>query len=167
MAKQSWQLLQEIKNSESRILELEKAARDIENSILKKKQNMQPLIEKAKKHEEQILKLQQDILEKAKQKTESIKSKVEEGTRVVANFEKFFERKAEVETFIVQIEREKKELEDSFKLLEKKAIAFDLATKSNSMSVYIKDLEKDLENVNKKKDNFKENLEKLIKLVKG
>jgi hypothetical protein len=46
-------------------------------------------------------------------------------------------------------------------------MAFDLATKSNTVTTHVKELEKDLDKLNSKKSKFKENLEKLIKLIKG
>jgi chromosome segregation ATPase len=150
--------------SENKILNLEKTVRGIEDNIIKKKEEIQPLLDKSKMHEEQIIKLQNDIMEKATQKTKSIKSDMEQGNKIVSNFEKFFDKKAEIETLISTIDSEKKELEDSFSALQKKALAFEIATKSSSNT---KDLEKDLEKINSKKTKLKTDLEKLIKLVKG
>jgi chromosome segregation ATPase len=62
---------------------LEKAVKDIEINVKQKKETIQPLLDKARKHEEEILKLQQEILEKARQKSESIRSKVAEGSKAV------------------------------------------------------------------------------------
>jgi chromosome segregation ATPase len=150
--------------SENKILNLEKTVRGIEDNIIKKKEEIQPLLDKSKMHEEQIIKLQNDILEKATQKTKSIRSDMEQGNKIVSNFEKFFDKKAEIETLISTIDSEKKELEVSFSALQKKALAFEIATKSSSNT---KDLEKDLEKINSKKTKLKTDLEKLIKLVKG
>ena len=135
--------------------------------IINKKNSLQPLLDKAKKHEEHILSLQQEILSKAKQKTGEIEEKVEEGTSVVENFEKFFEKKTEVENLIAGIEKERDDLIQEHKVLEKKALAFDLATKSKTVTSQVKDLEKEMENVNKRRGKFKQDLEKLIKLIKG
>lgn len=157
----------DISVSTTRVTELEKYVKGIEDNIRKKKEAIQPLLDKAKNHEEQILRLQDDILNKTREKTESIKSKIQEGSKVVANFEKFFAKKAEVETMVNDVEKEKNELAEEFRMLERKAMAFDLATKSNTINTHIKQMEKDLENINKKKSKFSENLEKLIKLVKG
>jgi hypothetical protein len=156
-----------IVKTEKRVKELEKSAKIIEENVKKKRVELQPLLDSAKKHEEHILQLQEEILNKAKEKTTSIKNKVEEGSRAVSGFEKFFTKKNEVESFINEIGEEKKDLIESFKLLEKKALAFDLATKSNTVTTHVKELEKDLDKLNSKKSKFKENLEKLIKLIKG
>jgi chromosome segregation ATPase len=156
-----------ISASKNRIYNLQNAVKDIEASVLKKKSSVQPLLDKAKKHEDQILKLQQDILDKARKKTEEIQGEARQGGNIVANFEKFFEKKAEVDNLIVQLEKEKTDLQNDFENLKKKALAFDIATKSNSVTTHVKDLESDMEEVNKKRDKFKTDLEKLIKLVKG
>lgn len=156
-----------ITESEKKILELESVVKNIEKNVVAKKSSIQPLLDEAKKHEEQILKLQQDILEKTRRKTEEIKSKVEEGTKYLQNFEKFFEKKTEIEAQITKTDSERKELEESFNRLKNKALAFDLSTKGNLGSSHIKELEKGLEDVNQKKSGFKQDLEKLIKLIKG
>jgi len=153
--------------SEKKILELESVVRDIQKNVMAKKSSIQPLLDEAKKHEEQILSLQQDILEKTRKKTDEIKSKVEEGTKFVNNFEKFFDKKAEIEAQVAKTEAERKELENSFTRLKNKALAFDLSTKGNTGSTHIKELEKGLDDVNQKKSGFKADLEKLIKLIKG
>ncbi len=156
-----------ITESERKILELESVVKDIEKNVILKKSSIQPLLDEAKKHEEQILKLQQDILEKTRKKTDEIRSKVEEGTKFVQNFEKFFEKKSEIEAQINKTEAEKKELEESFSRLKNKALAFDLSTKGNVGTSHIKELESGLNDVNQKKTGFKADLEKLIKLIKG
>jgi chromosome segregation ATPase len=102
--------------TEKRVKELEKSTRVIEENVKKKRLGLQPLLDGAKKHEEQILKLQDEILSKAKDKAASIKSKVEEGSKAVSSFEKFFTKKNEVEALISEISNEKKYLMDSFKL---------------------------------------------------
>jgi chromosome segregation ATPase len=156
-----------IVTTENRVKEIERSVNSIEDNIKKKRMDLQPLLDNAKKHEEQILKLQDEILSKAKEKTESIKSKVVEGEKAVTGFEKFFSKKNAVELLINEINDEKKDLGECFKNLGKKAMAFDLATKSNTVNTHVKELEKDLEKLNSKKSKFRENLEKLIKLIKG
>ncbi|MBN2368626.1 hypothetical protein JXC34_06400 [Candidatus Woesearchaeota archaeon] len=156
-----------ITHSKGRIFQLENAARKIESNIQKKKNILQPMVEKAKQHEAEITKLQQDILNKASQKTEEIRSKVEEGTEAVSKFETFFKKKAEIETLIAEIDKEKKDIQTEFDMLSKKALAFDIASKSNTVATHMKLLEKNLEEVNKKKSKFKFDLERLINLIKG
>ncbi len=153
--------------TENRVKSLEKSVKSIQDGVRKKRSDLQPLIDDARKHEEQILKLQNDILNKAKEKSESIRNKVQEGSKAVSSFEKFFDKRNDVESLINEINEEKKDLGLSFKELEKKALAFDLATKSNTVNTHVKELEKDLDKLNTKKLKFRENLEKLIKLIKG
>jgi hypothetical protein len=154
-------------DSEAKVTYLGKAVSSIEQNITKKKKSIQPLMDKSKKHEDEILRLQDDILKKARQKTQAIRSQIEEGVKVTNKFQHFFDKKKEVSDMIKKIEIEKVELESSFKKLEKKAISFDLSTKSNTVRTHMKALEKDLNNVSQKKNKFQLDLEKLIKLVKG
>ena len=154
-------------DSEKKILNLQKVVTEIEGAITKKKKDIEPLINKAKKHEEQILALQEDILNKAREKTKAIKSQVDEGAKATAKFKEFFDKKSVISNLIDKIENEKKEFSDMFKALEKKALAFDLSTKSNVVSSHVKTLEKEYNDINKRKSVIREDLEKLIKLIKG
>lgn len=154
-------------DSERKVRELGKAVNDIELNINKKRKYIQPMLNKAKKHEEHILKLQDEILTKAKEKTFAIKSQIIESQKVTDNFQKFFDKKNQVGELIQKIEDEKDDIMNDFKILEKKALAFDLSSKSDTVGTHMKSLEKNLNEVNKKRNTLKENLEKLIKFVKG
>jgi chromosome segregation ATPase len=153
--------------SEKKMLALGRSVKEIEEDIIKRREYIQPLLDKAKTHEEEISRLQDEILKKSREKTESIKNKVAEGGKALTNFQKFFDKKAIIEGQITQVDSEKKALEDSFKQLQKKALAFDFATKSHTVTTHVKEMEKDMNEINAKKNKFKENLEKLIKLIKG
>ncbi|MBT3721560.1 hypothetical protein HN789_03940 [archaeon] len=157
----------DLKSSKKRVINIEKAVDGIEENILKKKNYIEPLLNKAKKHEQDILDLQDEILQKAKQKTAAIKSQIGESVKATSKFKDFFKRKSEIENLIDNIDKEKTDLEKDFLKLEKKALAFDLSTKSNVVSTHIKELEKNLTTVDKKRSLLKQNLEKLIKLIKG
>lgn len=157
----------ELKTSEVRVVTLNKSVEEIEENILKKKNYIEPLLKKAKEHEKEILNLQQEILEKAKEKTAAIKSQVNESIKATSKFKEFFDKKSEIEKLINTIDNEKKEMEESFKTLEKKALAFNISTKSSLVSSQMKDLEKNLSTVNNKKSKLKIDLEKLVKLIKG
>jgi chromosome segregation ATPase len=154
-------------DSEKKIKLLGKSVDSIEKSISQKKKIIQPLLNEAKKHEDQILELQEEIMKKAHQKTMAIKSQVQESVKVTGEFKKFFDKRKEVGDLISVIEGEEDDLKKSFLKLEKKALAFDLVNKSSSVKSHMIDLEKDLNTVNKKKSKLREDLEKLIKLVKG
>jgi chromosome segregation ATPase len=156
-----------LSESEKKILNLQKVVTEIEDAITRKKKDIEPLITKARKHEEQILALQEDILSKSREKTKAIKSQVDEGAKATAKFKEFFDKKSVISNLIAKIEGEKKELEEMFKALQKKAVAFDLSTKSNVVSSHVKQLEKEYNDINKRKSVIKEDLEKLIKLIKG
>ena len=154
-------------DSEAKVSYLGKAVDTIEKNIIQKKKSIQPMIDKAKKHEEEILLLQDHILKKTREKTQAIKNQIQEGAKVTNKFQHFFDKKKEVSDMIKEIEIEKKDLQESFQRLEKKAISFDLTTKSNTVRTHIKSLEKEMNQVSKKKSKFALDLEKLIKLVKG
>ncbi len=166
LGKRSGEEMAGIGASEVRVANIEKSVKAIEEDITKKKDIIQPLLDRAKKHEAQILTLQEEILKKAKEKTSSIKEHVDEGSKVVSNFEKFFSKKAEIEQLINDVEKEEKEIINNFRELEKRAIAFNLATNASLVNAQVKELERQLDVVNKKKGKFREDLEKLINIVK-
>jgi exonuclease VII small subunit len=125
------------------------------------------MLDSTKKHEEQIMRLQEEILSKVKEKSAAIKSQVAESKKAKDKFKSFFDKKNSVEELIRRIESEKLELEESFKKLEKKALAFDLSTKTTTVTSHVKTLEKDYMEINKKKNGLKLDLEKLTRLIKG
>ncbi|MCM2325662.1 MAG: hypothetical protein NDI94_04310, partial [Candidatus Woesearchaeota archaeon] len=156
-----------ISESEKKALNLENYVGEIEKNIFKRKKDMQPLLDKSKAHEEQIMKIQEEILQKVKQKSTAIKTQVAESLKAKSNLQSFFEKKANVENLIGQIEKEKMEMEDSFRKLEKKAIAFNVSSKTDTVTSHVKGLEKDYANITKKRNKLKEDLLKLTKLIKG
>ena len=153
--------------SEKKAANLEQTIKEISDNITKKKLELQPLLDKAKKHEDKIVKLQDDILKKAKEKTMAIKTQVDESVKATTKFKKFFDRRKTVTNLISKIDSEKKELEADFKTLQKKVLAFDLSTKSNIVKSHVGGLEKQFTKISDKKSVLKQDLEKLVKLVKG
>jgi len=156
-----------IHNSKKITINLENSVNEIEKNIIKKREYIEPMLERAQKHEEQILRLQQEILAKAQEKTSAIKSQVQESVKATTEFEKFFEKKDSINNLIQKIENEKKELEQQFTILRKKALSFDLSIKSSNGRTYVKELEKNLNSTDKKRSVLRNDLEKLIKLIKG
>jgi chromosome segregation ATPase len=156
-----------ISESEKKALNLENYVGEIEKNIFRRKKDMQPLLDKSKAHEEQIMKIQDEILQKVKQKSTAIKTQVAESLKAKSNLQSFFEKKANVENLIGQIEKEKLEMEESFRKLEKKAIAFNVSSKTDTVTSHVKGLEKDYTSITKKRNKLKEDLLKLTKLIKG
>lgn len=157
----------EIGKDEKSILALQKVAKDIEKNILEKKSSIQPLLDKVKDHEDEITSLEDDILKKVKKKTAVIKSKIKEGEQATTKFETFFKKKKQIESLIAAIDRDKAELREELGHLAKKATSFDLVTKSTNVKVHISELQKELNQAEKKKLKLKTQLKSLMQFIKG
>ncbi len=153
--------------TEKDINALEKTAERIEKEVQEKKSAINPLLNKVKEHEKEILRIQEKILNKVRQKTAEIRSQVKEGEGATEKFEAFFSKKKQIENMIDNIEKNKEDLRNELIRLTKKATTFDVATKSTNIRSHIADLEKELKNVESKKDKFKKQLNSLLKLIKG
>ena len=125
------------------------------------------MLDKAKSHEKDILKQQEIILEKVRQKTEAIKAQVHEGTLVTTKFKRFFDKKMEIENLLNQVDQDSKSLKEEFNLLLKKATAFNITSKSASIDTHVKELNKELKKIDRKRETFKKQLNQLVKLIKG
>jgi chromosome segregation ATPase len=152
---------------EDHLKQVEKLAANLEREIMKKKDALKPLVDEAQKNEKRILDIQEDIYEKVRQRSSQIKAQIEESEAVISRFNKFFDRKNEIEALLAQIEREREDLKAELNELTKKAVAFEIVKKSSDVNKHIKDLENEFQKIEKKRNIFKNEISKLVKLIKG
>ncbi|MBU0757963.1 MAG: hypothetical protein KKF44_07875 [Nanoarchaeota archaeon] len=157
----------EIGIEEHHVRKLESMVDKIEEDIGVKKRELMALLDSSKKHEEQVIKRQEDILNKVKLKTDSISGQLKETELMTAKFKQFFDKKVDIENLLKKADAENQELKNEFADLVKKATAFNLATKSADADTHIIKLNKDLIKIDKKRESYKQKIKKLIKLIKG
>ena len=157
----------EIQIEEGHIKKLEKIAQELENEVDSKKKKLIPLVDLAKEHEKKIIKIQEDIYSKVLKKSSQIKAQVHESETVISKFNKFFDRKSDVEELLSKIEKDREDLKKELEILTKKAIAFEVLKKSSNIKDHIKTLQKEFSKIDKKRNIFKKEIDKLVSLVKG
>jgi len=156
-----------IKHHEERLKQLKKLADSMEKEIKGKRENeIQPLVESSSKHQEKILKVQDDIVKKIRARKEQIESYETQGEQIAKRFEKFFKKKADTEKIVKDLEKQKADMKADLNDLIKKARAFDLTSKKDS-SKHIKELEKKMNEYDKKHSSFAKRLEDLRKVISG
>jgi len=153
--------------SEGKINKLTQLAQTIETNIKEKKEKtITPLMKLSQEHKEKILKVQDEILDKIKQKQLNMKDTEIQGEKVYAKFQSFFDKKANVDELFKKIDEDRNIMKKELAGLIKKAIAFNLTLKSADVKQQTVDLEKKLSEINNKRDVLKKEMEKLNELIK-
>lgn len=151
-----------IRNSEVHIDKLKNLTGQIRIRAEKEKNMIEPLIEKSRKHEENMLKLQDKIIQKISEKEE----KLEKVKIVSSKFKKFFNNKMKVLNLIDKLNQDRDVLENELISLVNKAKSFQLTSKSVEIGKRMLDLERKFGDVDKKKKIFEEEYKKLEKHLK-
>jgi len=152
--------------TEDHIKYLDKIATKVGDNIVKEREKIDPLVKETHIQEEQILETQEEIVKKVVQKRKEIAQNVEESTHAADKFKKFFEQKSEVEKLIKKVDQDKELLQQELAELIKKAHAFDLASKKSDVKKYITELNAKFKQIEKKREKFKKEINKLINLIK-
>lgn len=156
-----------IQSSEKKIDSLEKMAEKVEDEIKKKKTDVvTPLVEMAEQHKEKIIRLQDEIVEKLRQKKNDIETFSTHGRETAKRFEEFFNKKIEVEKLFVEIETNKKDLKTEMETLINKARVFNAIVSEADLKKHIQELLEKYEDVQMKKATMRKNMDKLVGLLR-
>ncbi len=158
---------QKIDVSENHITKLEKLATNIENTIEKRKGSLDPLVEESKQHKQKINDIKKEVLGKIIDKQNEIDVKVGSYNKVITRFKKLFDKKNKIENMIKEVESERNNMKKDLNDLIKKAVAFNLISKSTDVKKHIRELEKRFNEIDKKKKSLKSKLFKLVCIVSG
>lgn len=151
---------------EERLLTLKTLAESLEKEIKEKREReLLPLIETSNRHQEKILKIQEDIIAKIKARKEQIAAYETQGKEIAARFEKFFERKAQTERLVTELEKQKAEMQKELQDLISKAKGFDLATKNSDVQKHIAELNSKFDQFDRKREGFASQLRKLRDMI--
>jgi len=154
--------------SEKRVESLERMADKVEDELKKKKTDIiTPLIEMSHSHKEKIIKIQDDILNKIKQRKTDIETLSSKGREQAANFEKFFSKKSQIDKLFKEVEDNKSDLKKEMETMINQARAFNVAVSTGDMKKHIQELLNRYEKVEKKKQNMKGSMDKLVDMLKA
>jgi len=152
-----------IKNSEMHIERLNQLMEDIKHRIIEEKSALDPLLEKSKEQEKNVLELQSQIAKKLAHKQKNITNM----KGITKKIEDFFEKKMVILNLVDKVNKDRDELEKSLIELIKKAKAFQLSAKAGDIGKEMIELEKRFSEVDKKKGIFEAELKKLTSFFRG
>lgn len=157
-----------MKHHETRLDNLKTVAETLEKDIKgKREKEIIPLVESSKRHQEKILKIQDDIIAKIKERKTKIAEHESQGKEIARRFEKFFEKKVQTERIVLDLEKSKNAMKADLNELVRKAKSFDLAAKSSDTKKHIKNLENQFDDFNKQSSDFARRLETLRSFILG
>jgi len=155
-----------INEDQYRLQRLRELARQIEKELeYKSKKELEPLIKASDKHKEKILKIQDSILEKVKDKKNKISKYEEQGDEIFRKFDVFFKKREKTEQILLDLEKSKNEMEQDLTTLKKKAEAFNLLKTNKSVNKQVQELEASYKGFLKKRTLFKKGVERLKKVI--
>lgn len=157
-----------IAHHEERLTTLKQLADSLEHDIKQKREKeLRPLIDSSAKHQEKILRIQDDIVNKIKTRKEKIEEYETQGVEIAKRFEKFFKKKADTEKIVTDLEKQKAAMKEELEQLILKAKSFDLAAKDSDTKKHIKELEKQFSDFDSKQSVFVKKLDSLKKIISG
>ena len=154
-----------VADTEDHISRLKEVADGIKVAVEKRKNELDSLFAESKEQENNILEMQKSILDKATEKKKQIEDRIESGKGASKKFKNFFEKKADIDGMLNEINSEKDALEKELIMLIKKAKAFSIASKSQEMATNMAKLKSTFKHVEKKKGAFEKGIRKLINIM--
>ena len=151
-----------IKNSELHIEKLSHLIDDIKQHVEDEKSVIDPLLEKSKEQERKIAELQDEIIKKIAEKQKNVSN----ANNITKKIKDFFDKKLFVVTLIDRVDKDRDDLEKSLVELIKKAKSFQLSANSSDIGKEMVELEKKFNEVDKKKNVFEEEFNKLNSFLK-
>lgn len=148
------------------IKNIEKATQKIEEVIVQKKKSLEPLLNQSKEHEEKIIESQNKLIKKVMENKSKITQAETESKETIEKFKTFFEKKAQIEMLLMKIEEDKIRLKAELNNLIKKSKMFDIVSSAKNSDKHVKELKIAMDEVEKKKETFKQEIAKLLGLVK-
>lgn len=125
------------------------------------------LLEKLEADKERTRKEQEDLLEKAKEKTREILKYHDAGKKIYESFKGFFIKKIKTEELINKIDKEKTDMVKELEDLKRKVAAFSLMTKNQDIKGEMKEIEAKIKKMESNKNSLMKKIESLVNYIKG
>lgn len=155
---------EKIDETKAKVKSLENSASNIIINLKKQKNFFQPLIDEGSKHEKKIIELQANLLKKVSLKKKSISEAADEGEKVLAKFNKYFDRKKELDEIFNRIEKDRADLNLEMNNLLKKSKLLQITGKD--VDTHVDDLKSSMKRVDQKRNIFQDELTRLKSLIK-
>lgn len=149
-----------------RLQRLRELSRQIEKELqYKATKELEPLIKASEKHKDKIFKIQETIINKVKDKKDKISTYEKQGDAVLSKFDVFFKKREKTEDMLINLEKQKKDMENELVELKKKAEAYNLLKSNKSIKKHMQELQASYDKFIKKKNIFKQGVAKLKKII--
>jgi chromosome segregation ATPase len=152
--------------TEKHLQYFEKLSDKVKENVKRQNEKLTPLIEESKVQERKILEIQEDVMKKVVNGSKNIKDNIQDSKQIANKFKTFLDKKTDIERILTKIDKDKIELEEELKKLINKAHGFDLASKKSDVKKYIGELNKKFKEIEKKRNTFKNELSKLVSIIK-
>jgi len=126
---------------------------------------LEPIISGAKEKEEKIMAVQDSVLKKIQDKNKQLDKYKLESVTASEKFKSFFDKKGKIQDLIDSLEKSKVEMEKELQGLIIKTTSFNLSMKSSDVANHVKELQKEFDEIEKKKSFFIKKLEELTDLI--
>lgn len=157
-----------ITDAEKQLTQLQTMAIRIEKDIRNKKKNViEPLIQKSEEQAEKISIVQDAILQKMKHKELKLESYSDKTKKLARKFEKFFDKKMKIGALLTKIDDDKHFLEDKLRELIRKVQVFNVLSKDSNTKEYMEQLVKNYGQIDNKRAILKKKVEQLGRIVRG
>ena len=159
---------QSVETHEERLTRLRSLAEKLEDELSdKNKKEIEPLLRVSKDQEGRILRIQDEIMQKIKERRDKMVAFESESSQIMKRFEDYFDRRTKTESTLKELEKSKVEMKEELNDLIKKAKAFDLAAKGADSNNHIRELEGKFQDFDKKRTYFAQQLDKLKGIILG
>jgi chromosome segregation ATPase len=155
-----------IDNAEKKIDALEKFASKVEDEVKRKKNDIiAPLLEMSYDHRDRVIRIQDEIIAKLKERKNEIETLSTQGQAVAQKFDDYFSKKSKVEDLFKEIETNKSDLKKEMDGLIEKAKGFNISSSTSEVKKHIADLLAKYDEVEKKKHTMRKNMDKLVDIL--
>jgi chromosome segregation ATPase len=159
---------QSINAHEQRFTTLRELAEKLRSDIIeKRKKEIEPMLQISDDQSKRIIRIQEEIVGKIKSGRDKMKAFEDQSKEISSQFERFFERRTQVERTLQELERAKHEMKEEMGDLIRKAKAFEITSKGADVNSHIKEMEEKFTQFEKRKGAFSSQLERLKSLILG
>jgi chromosome segregation ATPase len=153
---------------EERLLRMRELASKLQQELTEKKtKEIDPLLRISKDQESRIQRIQDEIVNKVKERRDNVQVFQGQSEEIARRFETFFAKQAKTESTLKDLEHAKAEMKEELQDLIRKAKAFDLAAKGADTNAHIKELQGSFNTFDAKRGAFAKQLETLKSLILG
>lgn len=156
---------EKIEFEKDHIKSLESLTNKLEQTVIKKRKSIDPLLIKSKESEQKIVEIQDKLLEKVLQRKAIISKAATQGKSSIESFKAFFDKKAQIDELLMKIEEDRINLKTELSDLIKKAKMLEIVSNTKETDKNIIELKRAMETVEDKKEYFKNEVNNLLNIV--